>query len=55
MAYVALSRVRDLAGLSLVSFDPKSFKADDKVIEFYDKLENASASAIAFSSASSAS
>ncbi len=39
MAYVALSRVRDLTGLSLVSFDPKSFKADDKVIEFYDKLE----------------
>jgi len=43
MAYVALSRVRDLSGLSLVSFDPSSFKADEKVIEFYKNLENSGA------------
>jgi ATP-dependent DNA helicase PIF1 len=38
MAYVALSRVRDLSGLTLINFDPSAFKADPKVIEFYEKI-----------------
>jgi ATP-dependent DNA helicase PIF1 len=35
-AYVALSRVRNLEGLELVDWDPKSVFANPKVKEFYD-------------------
>ena len=37
-AYVALSRLRALECLHLISFDPKSIKADTKVKKFYDAL-----------------
>jgi ATP-dependent DNA helicase PIF1 len=36
--YVALSRIKTLNGLYLTSFDPKKIKANDKVIEFYNKI-----------------
>ena len=39
-AYVALSRVRGLDGLSLVSFEPESIKANAKVKEFYNSIKN---------------
>ena len=37
-AYVACSRARTLAGLSLVKYDPKSIRANQKVVDFYKKL-----------------
>jgi ATP-dependent DNA helicase PIF1 len=36
-AYVALSRVRSLKGLSIKNFDVKCIKAHPRVIEFYNK------------------
>lgn len=36
--YVALSRVRSLAGLKLINFDPKQIITSPKVKEFYEKL-----------------
>ena len=46
MAYVALSRVRSLAGLRLVgSIHPKALTADPKVLEFYRTLVTAGGSA----------
>lgn len=37
-AYTALSRVRDLSGLSLTNFSKKSIKADPEVVEYYSNL-----------------
>jgi len=37
--YVALSRVRDLEGLYLSSFDPYKIKVNCKVQDFYEKAE----------------
>lgn len=37
--YVALSRVRSLEGLSILSFDPKKVMAHPKVVDFYEKIE----------------
>lgn len=39
-AYVALSRVRSVDGLSLSSFDPKCIRSNLKVIQFYNGLNN---------------
>jgi ATP-dependent DNA helicase PIF1 len=36
--YVALSRIRSLNGLYLKSFDPKKIKVNEKVRNFYEKL-----------------
>ncbi len=36
--YVALSRVKSLDGLYLINFDAKKIKANPKVIEFYDQM-----------------
>jgi ATP-dependent exoDNAse (exonuclease V) alpha subunit len=38
MAYVALSRVKCLDGLGIISFDPKVVLPYDKVLEEYDRL-----------------
>jgi len=38
-AYVALSRVKSLNGLSLKSFNPQKIRVHKKVREFYDSLE----------------
>jgi len=43
MGYVALSRVRTLAGISLVGFSPESLRVDPKVLEFDQDLKNQSA------------
>lgn len=40
-AYTALSRCRNLKGLTLDKFDPKVIKCHPKVKEFYQKIENA--------------
>lgn len=37
-AYVACSRARTLAGLSLLSYDPKCIRANKKVVDFYNNL-----------------
>jgi len=37
--YVALSRVKSLEGLSLVSYDIRKISVSKKVQEFYEKLE----------------
>jgi len=39
MSYVALSRVKTLEGLSLISFDPFAIEANQRVIDFYARLE----------------
>ena len=39
-AYVALSRVRDIGGLSLTAFTPENIRTDSKVVAFYDKLKS---------------
>ena len=38
MAYVALSRVRDLKGLSITGIDWDKIKAHPKAVEFYKNL-----------------
>lgn len=38
MAYVALSRVKDLKGLCIRNFRPDKITANSKVVEFYDRL-----------------
>jgi ATP-dependent DNA helicase PIF1 len=40
MAYVALSRVRTIQGLYLLSLDPSKIVANDIVIEEYERLKN---------------
>ena len=35
--YVALSRVKNLDGLYLLSFDPHKITSNKKVVEFYEK------------------
>jgi len=57
-SYVGLSRVRNLEGLYLSSFDPKKIKTNPTVIEFYKTIPTASSassssSASSFSSSSS--
>lgn len=42
MGYVALSRVRTLAGIRLVGFHPDSLQVDPKVLEFDQDLRNES-------------
>lgn len=42
MGYVALSRVRTLAGISLVGFSPEALRVDPKVLEFDQDLKNQS-------------
>jgi hypothetical protein len=37
--YVALSRVRSLAGLCILNFDPNRIKCHPKVIRYYEDLE----------------
>ncbi len=37
--YVALSRIKSLAGLYLINFDAKKIKANPKVIEFYERMK----------------
>jgi len=37
--YVALSRVKSLDGLYLLNFNPKKIRANPKVIEFYESLQ----------------
>ena len=41
MAYVALSRVRSLAGLHLLAFDPKSIIVSNRSLEEYNRLRKA--------------
>ena len=38
MAYVAISRVRTLAGLHLLAFDPKSIKVSDECVQEVNRL-----------------
>lgn len=38
-SYVALSRIRSFDGLSLINFDPRCIRANERVIEFYDELQ----------------
>ena len=40
MAYVALSRVRNLEGLTITSINWNKVKANPKAIEFYNNLSN---------------
>lgn len=39
-AYVALSRLRSLEGLTLLSFDPTKIKAHPAVVKYYEELSN---------------
>jgi ATP-dependent exoDNAse (exonuclease V) alpha subunit len=54
-SYVGLSRVRNLEGLYLSSFDPKKIKTNPTVIEFYKTIPTASASSASSASAASSS
>ncbi len=42
MGYVALSRVRTLAGIRLIGFNPEALRVDPKVLEFDQDLKNES-------------
>lgn len=44
MVYVALSRVKSLQGLKLTGFDPTKIRVHPKVAQFYDELDETSAS-----------
>ena len=37
-AYVVLSRIRNLEGLSLIDIDYSKIRANPKIIKFYEKL-----------------
>jgi ATP-dependent DNA helicase PIF1 len=39
-AYTALSRIRDLNNVSLIDFDPSAFRANPKVVAFYNQKSN---------------
>lgn len=45
LVYVALSRVQSMAGLDLVSFDPKAVSAHRDALDFHTKLEEKAAGA----------
>ena len=38
--YTGLSRVKNIEGLSLIDFTPESVKANPKVIEYYNSMNN---------------
>ena len=38
MAYVAISRVRTLAGLHLLAFDPRSIKVSTECVQEFNRL-----------------
>lgn len=46
-AYVALSRLRDISGMSLLSFEPSSVRANAVVVEWYRRMEEVAAAAAA--------
>jgi ATP-dependent DNA helicase PIF1 len=39
-SYVALSRATSTEGLQVVNFSPEKVKVDERVVEFYRKLES---------------